>query len=1092
MEPAARTGSLPPDIPQVGLGEGVQVMVEPSSDQGYASQTPTQPQNTSITHEIAQPDAIDASQEHGQTSNLAAMDVDLPNTVQTSEEDAIQRGSVSGGTGHGSQELVKNDLFKNGDDTGDDDGAESDEDIDEEDDEDSELSEGEDLRDDMDFALSGLDFKGTYAIAHTFPHGPNPWLTIEGLGLIGLPLSQIDAGRIKSSSRQAPYGHGNTTVVNTDVRNTWEIASQLVSFGNLEWHTFLKENVLAAVRDGLGLTADLNTLRPQLHKLLLYETGSHFLPHQDTPKLEGMFATIIVLLPSYYTGGEVHVSHSTDSKALSLPPNSFFQTSVLAWYADVTHSVKPVESGYRLALLYNLIHTAQNQPTLNLPVTSTKIARLRRTLEKWLKGKYNEEDDPHCDLLAFLLDHQYSPVELGRGSNALKGKDAHIMANLRPIAAEMDLVLLLGSLKYTVTGQSSENRYGTGYRGYTDPDGDGEKEIAVSDIVSLSGDLVIGKKKYTSLEEYQIVPKDAFDDNPDGEEAGGYMGNEESTVDYWYNRTILILLHKSREQDFFLSTGGLEYAVSELKKANPLAPTKADLQLLNKATARLTVGSRTECDQLMNITLSWKRFDLWKPLCDKRIASYPGGDKIPYTEALGTFGFKKIQPIFEQVLASTGQLSERFDFIRLISTHASKDDSIPAWCTTQRFTALETIHHLRTDDVALIMEVARTEGVSRTMISVLPSLNKSNMTPDVWVALLKTIRQSMEDESTTGQAEDCKEFIPQCLDGAISCWVKYNSASEVIPPRMGYFSSINEDHRVRSSLELISLVISFGYLDLTSKILDVLLFTKGIVPDRFKYLYSPFIPPLRQLLAKHNLSIITPPFSNFAQNIIGLYLRDLLGGKGEIIQTMVRKLGCSAGCDDCRALDALMMSPDREYHLRAAQKRRKHIQDQIGYGSGKDLVSFHTITTGTPHLLVVTKNPEVISASQWPTRQASAQAFLKLFGEGDVITQVMGNRAADVEGAVSGRQAFRWAGLLSTSVSTGGASTMPVATTTGSTSTAASGLASRPHQTAQPSSSSSLPGVSRPPASTKVAGKKRKRTAVISQGPIIDLTLEDE
>ncbi|TFK62169.1 hypothetical protein BDN72DRAFT_848976 [Pluteus cervinus] len=104
----------------------------------------------------------------------------------------------------------------------------------------------------------------------------------------------------------------------------------------------------------------------------------------------------------------------------------------------------------------------------------------------------------------------------------------------------------------------------------------------------------------------------------------------------------------------------------------------------------------------------------------------------------------------------------------------------------------------------------------------------------------------------------------------------------------------------------------------------------------------------------------------------------------------------------------------------------------------------------------------------------------------------MGSRAADVEGAVSGRQAFRWAGPSSTSISTGVTPTVPVTSTSRSTSAAASGSALRPHQTTQAHSSSSLPRGSQLAASTKVAGKKRKRRAIVSQDPIIDLTLKDE
>ena len=39
--------------------------------------------------------------------------------------------------------------------------------------------------------------------------------------------------------------------------------------------------------------------------MLLYKTGGHFKKHRDTEKEKGMFATLILQLPSKYSGGEL-------------------------------------------------------------------------------------------------------------------------------------------------------------------------------------------------------------------------------------------------------------------------------------------------------------------------------------------------------------------------------------------------------------------------------------------------------------------------------------------------------------------------------------------------------------------------------------------------------------------------------------------------------------------------------------------------------------------------------------------------------------------------------------------------------------------
>jgi hypothetical protein len=68
-----------------------------------------------------------------------------------------------------------------------------------------------------------------------------------------------------------------------------------------------------------------------------------------------MFGTLVICLPSAHTGGEVHLLHGGKEVALSTAPDSFSGLSALAWYSDVQHETKPVASGYRLVLTYNLV-----------------------------------------------------------------------------------------------------------------------------------------------------------------------------------------------------------------------------------------------------------------------------------------------------------------------------------------------------------------------------------------------------------------------------------------------------------------------------------------------------------------------------------------------------------------------------------------------------------------------------------------------------------------------------------------------------------------------------------------------------------------
>jgi len=62
-------------------------------------------------------------------------------------------------------------------------------------------------------------------------------------------------------------------------------------------------------------------------------------------------------------------------------------------------------------------------------------------LRKWQKVAYREAMD--ADMIAYLLAHQYSPLNLKSGIKALKGADAHMVANARRVAEDLGYMLCL-------------------------------------------------------------------------------------------------------------------------------------------------------------------------------------------------------------------------------------------------------------------------------------------------------------------------------------------------------------------------------------------------------------------------------------------------------------------------------------------------------------------------------------------------------------------------------------------------------------------------------------------------------------------------
>ena len=236
-----------------------------------------------------------------------------------------------------------------------------------------------------------------------------------------------------------------------------------------------------------------------------------------------MFATVIIILPSAYTGGQVVVSHAATTKTLDFSEKSLLSTAALAWYTDVKHEVKPIESGYRFALSYNLIHVAPpNVPRPCLPDTSSSEALLAQVLKKWRAKKY--EKGSGCDIIAYLLDHEYSAANLKEGLDCLKGVDAHRVTLLGPIAEQLGFVVGLASLSHKVSGCADD--YGRGYRGRTPSMVEViKKSTSISGFVDLTGASLFSVKNI-NLSDKSLIPENPFKGKkPDDAKYEGYLGN---------------------------------------------------------------------------------------------------------------------------------------------------------------------------------------------------------------------------------------------------------------------------------------------------------------------------------------------------------------------------------------------------------------------------------------------------------------------------------------------------------------------------------------------------------------------------------------
>ncbi len=185
-----------------------------------------------------------------------------------------------------------------------------------------------------------------------------PSLEVAGVGPVALPLLSEQTKRIIGVADAAPYGRGEETVVDPAVRRCWQIGPDRVRLGGRHWATTL-DRIVAQVTEGLGVS---DPVTAELYKLLVYEPSSFFVGHRDTEKAPGMFATLLVVLPSSFEGGELLVRHQGREARLALRCDEPAEAAFAAFYADCVHEVLPVTAGHRLTLAYNLVRVGKGRP----------------------------------------------------------------------------------------------------------------------------------------------------------------------------------------------------------------------------------------------------------------------------------------------------------------------------------------------------------------------------------------------------------------------------------------------------------------------------------------------------------------------------------------------------------------------------------------------------------------------------------------------------------------------------------------------------------------------------------------------------------
>ena len=165
-------------------------------------------------------------------------------------------------------------------------------------------------------------------------------------------------------------------------------------------------------------------------------------------KSETEFATIVIVLPSKFSGGNVHFcSHGSRQ---SYPTQSRAECTMLSifWYDGLDCSFQPIISGRRLALAYRLVYTGQGSPP-SLREMRGKTNKLALVLSKWTRMRAIDVVDLPATV-AYPLQHDYP---MGR-QLFLRGQDSHRLRHLRTHCSDFGIEVVVGVIKRRIANET--------------------------------------------------------------------------------------------------------------------------------------------------------------------------------------------------------------------------------------------------------------------------------------------------------------------------------------------------------------------------------------------------------------------------------------------------------------------------------------------------------------------------------------------------------------------------------------------------------------------------------------------------------------
>ncbi|KAF9022458.1 hypothetical protein BDZ89DRAFT_1137300 [Hymenopellis radicata] len=696
------------------------------------------------------------------------------------------------------------------------------------------------IKDDLNAALSGeFQFDGTFAHSNVYTDAPNPCLNLDGLGSVGLPLSERDARAIMEV---ATAGTGVE-------QGLWTFPGVKVHFDNPQFTNWIMHTAVPSINTALAAYVAPSVGQYQLRSLTLRGAHADALNcYEEMREDSRQYGILSVVLPSRHIGGQIRIIHQGTTKTFNTAGNSAASTTVVGAYTGVTQSLDSIQSGYVVCLSYELNCLGESHSIPRLPQLVGATTQLRHVFRSWrqkLDGVEEPSDDPDLEdddvdvpqLIPCLFEHTYGDMSHLKAT-ALQGADRLMLSHIAPLAKVYGFNLHLSQVTYTESGgvtldvpyyggRSRYGRYGYNFYDedsdeYDDVDADDvemdeveDRSVSFRTVFALDGmPMQMSGTAVSSLNDGDPVECFINGDLTDGDKESSFdrYDRESGYLTYAYKRSVLIISPKESEDVKFtigdirsFACAGLESSLSETPSPKENKLVAALLQWLKQNRSPTTNGPTGTAGitpaQVANILRDsadrWNDADLFVQVLQScgpdHCISLIGLNGL--ISAYQAFDWNKLKDLYTEGLSQTVSNSLRGQVIdRLLSTAMEQEDA-----EKLEVTELDWVLNLvrsKTNPTAFLATV---------LIPRLHAVQPFDM--PFWTAFLTHINEITQSGSPVWDVIELRQLIRSCLERIASNMPPYPVEKKVARPSYlyGYAIGLTTTTEVMSVEPIVSL-----------------------------------------------------------------------------------------------------------------------------------------------------------------------------------------------------------------------------------------------------------------------------------------------